>query len=207
MTDLTPSRYRVQPMRLAWLTLCALSTGASLCAQPVPSSRVAPIRPPAVRPARPQQEHLAQWMDRHRNLPLEKQQSALEQEPGFRDLPAQTQQRMRERLTQLNAMPEDQRRRLLERTEAMEQLSPAQRQQVRGAMAQLGNLPVDRRRLVARAFRDLREMPADQRQSVLASDRFRSQFSETERSTLSGLLAVEPYLPVKQSVDGHEAPR
>jgi hypothetical protein len=69
-------------------------------------------------------------------------------------------------------------------------------------MQQLGGLPEDRRRLVARAFRDLREMPQPQRQAILNSDRFRGQFSDQERSTLSSLLAVEPYLPVRRPDDG-----
>src|SRR5271168_332800 len=148
------------------------------------------------------QEHLAQWMDRHSNLPLADQQRALENEPGFRDLPPQTQQRMRDRLTQLNNMTPEQRRRVIERTEAMEHLTPPQRQQVVGALRQLGSLPEDRRRLVARAFRDLREMPPQQREAILKEDRSRSQFSEQERNTLSGLLAVEPYLPVQHPNDG-----
>jgi hypothetical protein len=150
------------------------------------------------------QEHLAQWMDRHSNLPLKEQQEALENEPGFKDLPAQTQQRMRDRLTQLNNMSPEQRRRILERTEAMEQLTPTQRQQVRGALQQFNGLPTDRRRLVARAFRDLREMPQPQRQEILNSDRFRGQFSDQERNTLSSLLAVEPYLPVQRANDQPE---
>jgi hypothetical protein len=68
-------------------------------------------------------------------------------------------------------------------------------------MQQLGGLPEDRRRLVARAFRDLREMPQPQRQAILNSDRFRGQFSDQERNTLSSLLAVEPYLPVRRPND------
>jgi hypothetical protein len=150
------------------------------------------------------QEHLAQWMDRHSSLPLDQQQKALENEPGFRDLPSETQQRMRDRLTQLNNMPPEQRRRLLERNEAMANLSVPQRQQIRGAMQQFSSLPQDRRRLVARAFRDLREMPEPQRQAILNSDRFRGQFSDQERSTLSNLLAVEPYLPVQRPNDSQE---
>jgi hypothetical protein len=151
---------------------------------------------------RPNQEHLGQWMDRHSNLSLPEQQRALEKEPGFRDLPAQTQQAMRNRLTELNNMTPEQRRRKLERTEAMERLTPSQREQFRGAMQQYGGLPEDRRRMVARAFRDLREMPPPQRQAILNSDRLRGQFSEQERSTLSGLLAVEPYLPVQRPNEG-----
>jgi Protein of unknown function (DUF3106) len=136
-----------------------------------------------------------QWMDRHSNLPLAEQQRALEREPGFRDLPSQTQQRMLDRLTQLNGMSPEQRRRIIEHTEAMERLTLPQRQQVRGALQQLGGLPEDRRRLIARAFRDLREMPPPQRQATFNSERFRGQFSDQERDTLSNLLAVEPYIP------------
>jgi Protein of unknown function (DUF3106). len=163
-------------------------------------------RIPAVPGSHPgqNQEHLAQWMDRHSSLPLDQQQKALESEPGFHDLPAETQQRMRDRLTQLNSMPPEQRRRLLERNEAIAHLSVAQRQQFRGAMQQFGSLPQDRRRLVGRAFRDLREMPEPQRQAMMNSDRFRSQFSDEERNTLNNLLAVEPYIPVQKPNDPQE---
>jgi len=156
---------------------------------------------PALTAARPgqwqKQEHLAQWMDRHSNLPLAEQQRALGNEPGFRDLPPQTQQAMRNRLTQLNGMPLEQRRRLLDHMESMERLTLPQRQQVRGAMQEYRELPIDRRRMVARAFRDLREMPQPQRQMVLNSPGFRSQFSDQERNTLGSLLAVEPYIPLQ----------
>jgi hypothetical protein len=84
----------------------------------------------------------------------------------------------------------------------MEHLTPPQRQQVRGALEQYRGLPEDRRRLVARAFRDLREMPQPQRQAMMNSDRFRGQFSDQERNTLSGLLAVEPYLAVQHPNEG-----
>jgi hypothetical protein len=176
---------------------------ALVMAQPVSARNVGGASHPAIaqsRPnpgpgPRPHQEHLAQWMDRHSNLPLAEQQRALEREPGFRDLPSQTQQRMLDRLTQLNGMSPEQRRRIIEHTEAMERLTLPQRQQVRGALQQLGGLPEDRRRLVARAFRDLREMPPPQRQATFNSERFRGQFTDQERDTLSNLLAVEPYIP------------
>ena len=190
------------PSALFASTLC-LAAGPAATAKAVSQPR------PAMSAARPgpkaqNQEHLAQWMQRHSNLPLDAQQKALRSEPGFRDLPAQTQERMMQRLTQLNNMSPEQRRRVLERTEAMEHLTPPQRQQVRGAMQQLSSLPVDRRRLVARAFRDLREMPPAQQQAILASDRFRGQFSDQERGTLTSLLAVEPYLPVQRPNENTE---
>jgi hypothetical protein len=192
-------RHGFQPTLAALLLLCAGATMAA--AQPRAPRSGGFGGHPATVAAQPgqvhKQEHLAQWMDRHSNLPLAEQQRALANEPGFRDLPPQTQQAMQNRLTQLNNMPPDQRKRLLEHTEAMEQLTPPQRQQVRGAMQEYRALPVDRRRMVARAFRDLREMPQPQRQAILSSDRFRGQFSDQERSTLSSLLAVEPYIPVQ----------
>lgn len=210
MTFQLHSRRIFQP---ALAVLLLLAATAMVEAQPASIHKVGQASRPAVnaqRPAqgqkqigpKPNQEHLAQWMDHHSSLPLVQQQHALENEPGFRDLPSQTQQRMRDRLTQLNNMTPEQRRRILERTEEMEHLSPPQRQQVRGALEQYRGLPEDRRRMVARAFRDLREMPQPQRQAILGSDRFRGQFSDQERNTISNLLAVEPYLPVQHSNDG-----
>lgn len=201
---------RILYSALAVLLLCAAT--AMDAVQPASMHKVGQVSKPAANAPRqpqgskqigpkPNQEHLAQWMDRHSNLPLADQQRALESEPGFRDLPSQTQQRMRDRLTQLNNMTPEQRQRILEHTEQMEHLTPPQRQQVRGALEQYRGLPEDRRRLVARAFRDLREMPQPQRQAILSSDRFRSQFSDQERTTISDLLAVEPYLPVRRPND------
>jgi len=213
MLFFAPFRQRIPAAAAA--TLAILATVSAIAQPPkggfggrVSVSQMHAQTHPGQKPPQQQQqkqEHLAEWMERHSNLPPAEQQKALENEPGFRDLPSETQQRMRDSLTRLNNMPPEQRRRVLARTEAMEQLTPQQRSQVRGALAQLGGLPMDRRRMVARAFRDLREMPEPQRQAILNSDRFRSQFSDQERGTISNLLAVEPYLPVQKSSDGVEA--
>jgi hypothetical protein len=209
MQLLTTFRCALQPTFAA--LLLSASVGMAQPAPPGPPKGGFSARPPAAQARggpRPQnQEHLAQWMDRHSNLSLPQQHRALQSEPGFNNLPAQTQQRMLDHLSHLNNMPPEQRRRTLERNEALEHLTPAQRGQVRGAMQQLGGLPVDRRRLVARAFRDLREMPQPQRQAILNQDRFRTQFSDQERTTLSNLLAVEPYLPVQRQNEAPEAGR
>lgn len=202
-----PSRRRL----LAIFALLTLSLGAgTLAAQPGGARRAGGsigshpliVASHPAPPQRPNQEHLAQWMDRHSNLPLPEQQRALENEPGFKSLPPLTQQRLRNQLIQLNNMRPEQRRRLLEHTEAMEQLTPPQRQQVRAVMQEYRALPIERRRMVARAFRDLRDMPQPQRQAILNSDRFRGQFSNQELGTLSSLLAVEPYIPVQRPNEG-----
>lgn len=197
----------VPPTLAALLLLAATAIGA---AQPGSMRMARQAGRPAARPSqvprqnggKGNQEHLPQWMARHSNLSPADQQKALENEPGFRDLPSQTQQALRNHLKQLNNMTPEQRRRMAEHTEIIERLTPQQRQQFRGAMEQYQGLPEDRRRMVARAFRDLREMPEPQRQAILSSDRFRGQFSDQERNTLSGLLSVEPYLPVEHPNEG-----
>lgn len=183
--------------------LVVLSTTAALAQSPEAQHHA--LHPnnsaPRIGPRPQQQEHLAQWMQRHSDLSLSDQQRALESESGFKQLPPETQQRMRNRLTQLNSMSPEQRSRTIERTEMMEHLTPPQRQQVRGAMQQLGELPPERRRVVARTFRDIREMAPQQRASFLSSENYRTEFSDPERKTLSGLIAVEPLLPAPRPED------
>lgn len=140
-------------------------------------------------------EHLAQWMDQHRDLTPQQQQQALQHESGFRDLPPQTQQRMMDRLAQLDAMTPAQRQRRLSHIEAMEKLNPTQRAEVRAAMSQLGALPQEQRRSVAQTFRALRDLPAEQRVQAYASGRYGPPLSDTQRTVLFNLLKVEPMLP------------
>jgi Protein of unknown function (DUF3106) len=139
------------------------------------------------------QQHLAQWMENHKNLSLSDQQRALQNEPGFRELPPQTQQRMRDRLTQLNNMNPQQRGRILDRNEAIERLSPPQRQQYRATVQNFVAMPPDRRRLMARAILDLRDMSPGQREQTINSQAFGAQFSPEERQTIHTLLLAEPY--------------
>ena len=136
-------------------------------------------------------EHLAEWMNAHRNLSPAQQQQALQNEPGFRELPPQTQQRYRERLAQLNAMDPARRAEILKLNEHMEGLSVDQRGQVRGAMQQLGALPPDQRHVVARSFNELRHMPPDQRGAAMS----RIPLNDAQRSALNNLMTVEPMLP------------
>ncbi len=109
--------------------------------------------------------------------------------------PAPTQQRMRERLTQLDNMPPQQRDRIISRTEVMEHLTPEQRGQIRSTMEMLSSLPPASRHAVSRTFRTLRGMPPQQLLNFLNTPDMRSQFTEQERTTLTNLMAVEPYLP------------
>jgi len=169
-----------------------------------PLPQVSASTTPLVSPNRPgqTQQHLADWMEGHRNLPLAEQQRALDNEPGFRSLKPEEQQQLHQRLTQLNNMAPEQRQKLLERTEAMERLAPVQRQQVRTAMAQLGSIPEERRHIVSRQFYQLRDMPPSQRQAYLNSPQYHSQFNDQERGAISGLLNVTPIYPPLQAQPG-----
>ena len=211
MNSLPPTRTFLQAVggRLALAVI--LLGGVKLRAQP-PNRQPAPIEHrtpggnpgPGISPRYSQQtgmipgkpvrnqQHLAEWMDSHRNLPLDQQQSALENEPGFHSLKPQEQQRMHARLQQLNALPPQQQQRVLARTEAMERLPPAERQQIRGAAAQLGGLAPDRRKAVASAFHSALDLPENQRQAWLDSAQTRAQFNDQERGTLNNLLQVAP---------------
>jgi hypothetical protein len=102
-------------------------------------------------------------------------------------------------------MSPERRQRLLEHNEAIARLAPEQRQQFREAMDQYKALPPDRRHEVARAFRELRQTPESQRQGVMNSDRYRN-LSDQERNALSNLLSVEPYLPLRHTGNGGNAP-
>jgi hypothetical protein len=139
-------------------------------------------------------EHLAEWMNQHRNLTPQQQQQALDREPGFRELPQQTQQRMHNRLSQLNAMNPEQRQRTQSHIEWMEHLSVDQRAEVRGSLQQLGSLPEDQRRQVAQSFRSLRAMPPGERGAALNSPQYQ-YMSPAQRSALNNLLRVEPLIP------------
>jgi hypothetical protein len=194
------------PLSLALLLSAAPALARFRAPQPNPALK--PNRPPVRPAARPalknpqREEHLQQWMENHKSLPLHEQIHALENEPGFKLYPPQTQQRFRDELVRLNSMPPQQRDRTIARTEILEKMSPPQRQQYRNAVQSFATMPPDRRRLMARAVIDLREMPPPQRDSVIESDRFRGQFSDGERSTLKDLLSVEPYPGARAATEG-----
>ncbi len=171
--------------------------------QPAPAPALKPTHP--VRPApklQPNQEHLKQWMERHRNQSLQEQLHDLENEPGFHDLPAKTQQAFRDRLAQLNSMTPEQRNQILDRNEILESHTPEEREQFRQGIQTYNGLPPNRKQLFRTAYRSLRDMPPAQRLQIINSDRFRAQFAEPERNALIGILGVEPYPPLSGASQG-----
>ncbi|HEY2116190.1 MAG TPA: DUF3106 domain-containing protein [Candidatus Angelobacter sp.] len=135
---------------------------------------------------------MGDWLQAHKDLPLDQQIKLLESEPGFKKLPADRQAALRERLKNFNSLPPQKRDQALQRMEFLSKLTPPQRQQLRSANEQLKGLPPERQVAVHKALRHLRQMPPAERQQVIQSDRFRSTFSDQEQKLISQLAELNP---------------
>jgi len=143
------------------------------------------------------QGHLEDWLNQHRNVPVQDQERMLSNDPSFRRLPSADQQRLTQQLQQVNRLPEAQRERRLARNEMLERLSPQDRMSLNQSGRAWAALPQDRQAIMKQAFQNLRGVPLDQRQTVLNSARYQGTFSPQERGILSDFLRVEPYEPVR----------
>jgi phage-related protein len=143
----------------------------------------------APRPYRPYQppaegHHSGQWLNQHRNQPLEQQRQALQNDRDFRRLPPDRQQKFEQRLQRFDNMPPEHQERVLRRMETWEHLTPQQKQTFRATDSQFRSLPPDRRQAVRNAIESLRAMPPQARQREIESGRF-NQFSPQERQVLN----------------------
>jgi len=141
--------------------------------------------------------HLGDWLNQHRNLPVQEQERILRNDPSFRRLNPADQQRLAQQLHQVNQLSEEQRQRRLARAEALEHMSPQDRMAVNLAGRRWAALPAERQALMKTAFRDLRAVPLDQRQTVLNSARYQGVFSPNERGILTDMLRAEPFEPAR----------
>lgn len=142
----------------------------------------------ASRPA----QHTGDWLQSHKNLPLDQQEKALENDPNFKKLPADRQAALRERLRKFNSLPPEQRDLALKRMNFWASLTREQRQQLRDANQKLQGLPEDRRLAIHKALRHLRQMDPQRRQEVMESDRFKTTFSDQEQGILKQLASISP---------------
>jgi hypothetical protein len=128
------------------------------------------------------------WLQQHLNDSPQDQQRQLQNDNDFKKLTPEQQRHLQEKLNQFNSLPPQQRERIAKRLLAMEELPPDKQQLLRNSLQQFKQMPDDRRRMMRHAWNSLRQMPPDQQEQVMNSDRFRSSFSDQERSTLKGLL-------------------
>jgi len=141
--------------------------------------------------------HLGDWLNQHRNLPVQDQERMLRSDPNFNRLPGSEQQRVVQQLRQVDQLPEQQRERRLARAEVLERMSPQDRMGVNLAARRWATLPADRQAQMKSAFQDLRAVPLEQRQMVLNSSRYQGAFTPEERGILSNVLRAEPYQPIR----------
>ena len=141
--------------------------------------------------------HLGEWLNQHRNLPMQEQERALRGDPNFRHLSPVEQQRVVQQLHQVNQLSEEQRQRRLARNEMIEHLPPQEQMRINLSARRWAALPAGRQTMMRRAFQDLRAVPLDQRPMVLNSARYQGVFTPEERGILADLLRVEPYQPAR----------
>lgn len=139
------------------------------------------------------------WLQAHKDLPLDQQLQILENDPWFKKLPPQRQAALRERLKKFNSLPPEKREWMAQNLEFLAKLTPQQRQELRDANQQLKGLPPERQVAVHTALRHLRQMPPAERQQVIQSDRFRSTFSDQEQKLISQLAEMSPAASATQS--------
>jgi len=150
----------------------------------------APAQRNPSRPAQKNSRKMGDWLQEHKDLPLDQQLKLLENDPKFKKLPPDRQNALRDRLKKFNSLTPQKREEALKRMEFLSKLSPQQRQQLRDANQQLKEMPQDRQVAVHKAVRHLRQMPPDQRKEVLASDRFKTTFSDQEQKLISQLAEL-----------------
>jgi len=155
------------------------------------------VRPGYSSPGATPPGHLGDWLNQHRNLPVQDQERMLRSDPNFNSLPGSEQQRVVQQLRQVDQLPEQQRERRLARAEILERMSPQDRMSVNLSAQRWGTLPPNRQTLMKNAFQDLRGVPLEQRQTVLNSNRYQGVFTPEERGILSNVLRAEPYQPAR----------
>ena len=112
------------------------------------------------RPPNCHQGHLGDWLNQHRNLPVQEQERMLRTDPSFRRLPPPNSSAWCSSCIRSIRLTEEQRQRRLARAEIIEHLSPQERMRINLSARRWAELPADRQALMKSAFRDLRRLPA-----------------------------------------------
>lgn len=140
----------------------------------------------------PKAPQLGAWLRAHKDLPIDQQEKALENDAGYKGLSPQRQAELKERLRKFNSLPPDQKEKALRNMEYWEKLTPAQREQIRAAHQHMQTLPPERKTMVRKALRNLRKMSPGERAQEFASNEFRTTFSDQEQTILKNLAEINP---------------
>jgi molecular chaperone DnaK (HSP70) len=137
-------------------------------------------------------QKLGAWLRTHKDLPLDQQEKALENDPAFKRLSPQSQAQLKERLHKFNNLPAEQKEKALRNMEYWEKLTQQQKDQIRQAHQHMETLPTERKVMVRRALRHLRQMSPNERQQEFQSEQFKSTFSDQEQTILKNLAEINP---------------
>jgi len=154
----------------------------------VPRSQYQPARP--MDDGQHRRHKAGEWLRKYNNMPPEDQQRALENDQKFQQLPPERQQRLRERLKQFNAMSPEERERTIDRMGHWDEMSPEQRQRWRQFQEQFRAMPPEKSSALRQEFRSLRKMSSEERQKVFDSERFKQDYSESDKTLLQSMLQV-----------------
>ena len=151
-------------------------------------------------PPHPQQKNggpkgpprLGAWLRAHKDMSLEQQEKALENDPDFSHRSPQIQAQLKERLRKFNGLPQQQKEKALINMEYWEKLSKEQKEQIRQAHEHMVTLSPERRVMVRKELRDLRKMTPAQRQQTFDSEQFKATFSDQEQAILRNLAEINP---------------
>src|SRR5581483_1675120 len=157
-----------------------------------------PYQPPA------QGHHSGQWLEQHRQLPLDQQRRALQNDPSFRRLSPQRQQQLEQRLQHFDSLPPDRQQRVLQHMETWEHLTKSQKQEFRSMDSQFHSLPADRQQAVRNAIQTMRAMPPAARERAIQEGRF-NQFSPQERQILNNAARL-PLAPAQSNSAQPQSP-
>lgn len=163
-------------------------------------------------PPHPQQKNggpkgppkLGAWLRAHKDLRLDQQERALENDPDFSHRSPQIQAQLKKQLEWFNSLPPQQKEKALRNMEYWEKLTPDQRKQIKDAHQHMETLPDERRKMVRKELRDLRKMTPSQRQQTFDSAEFKTAFSDQEQAILKNLAEINPPATAQ---NGNPAPR
>jgi hypothetical protein len=123
-------------------------------------------------------------MERLSRMTMEERNRALAK------LPPDRRKAVEQRLEKYNTLPAPMKDRLREEYNTFQQLSPEKQEQVRGLFKQFNDIPEDRRKEVRRELYRLRNMPADRRSRRMASEKYKGEYSDSERQMLDNLVGL-----------------
>lgn len=122
-----------------------------------------------------------------------------ERERFLSRMPPDRRQHLEERLRAFQNLSPEARERLRRESAEFEQLTPEKQQAIRDLFRQMNELPEDRRVAVRRELNHLRNMPPERRTNRMASDRFRNDFSDSERDLMDSLVKALPPPPPRDA--------